>query len=210
MGVDHLAVTAFRPAVYRWDAVGPLAGLLCLLGLLVSCSGSSSGNPAAPSPPPAPRLLTSGEFTLSAPAAVGVFFTVVTGTDPAAGTWEATVDWTSATNTLWMYVSNGACTVAQFSNECPNGAACACQFTVRSEVATPKPRVLTIPNAPGGTRSLIVANLGPGEESGNYRITLTTAQTASSEAGESSRGRTETGSGMSNAKEFLSPQLQGR
>jgi hypothetical protein len=95
-------------------------------------------------------------------------------TDPAVGRWEATVDWTFATNTVWMWVSNGACTAEQFAlPACPFDAACPCQFTIRSEVATPKPRVLTIPTAPGGMRSLFIANLGPREESGTYSITLT-------------------------------------
>ena len=44
---------------------------------------------------------------------------------------------------------------------------------IRSETAVPKPRLLTIPNVQGGARTLIVANLGPSEENGSYRVTLT-------------------------------------
>ena len=54
-----------------------------------------------------------------------------------------------------------------------------CRFVSRSETATPKPRVLTIPGA-GGTRTLIFANLGPGAETVQYRVTLTGSSAATS------------------------------
>jgi len=85
------------------------------------------------------------------------------------------------------WVANGVCTAQQFArDDCPFEATCPCQFTIRSEVATPKPRVLTIPNAPGGTRTLIVVNLGPKEETATYRVMLTPGSTASSVAALSS------------------------
>jgi hypothetical protein len=72
-----------------------------------------------------------------------------------------------------MWVADGACSAEKFAQpECPFEAACPCQFAVRSETATPKPRVLTIPNASGGTRNLIVLNFGPGEESISYTVKL--------------------------------------
>src|SRR2546426_1452002 len=133
--------------------IGPRAGALCAVVLLVSCGGGGSGSPASPTPAPVPRLLQQGGFTLNAPQGDGAFFALTTVTDPAAGRWEATVNWTFETNTVWMWVANGVCTTEQFSKpECPFQASCACQFTIRSETATPKPRVLTIPNAPGGAR----------------------------------------------------------
>lgn len=71
-------------------------------------------------------------------------------------------------------VAEGSCTVEQFAlPECPFEAACPCQFVVRCETATPKPRVLSIANARSATRMLIVANLGPREESIEFRVTLT-------------------------------------
>ena len=48
--------------------------------------------------------------------------------------------------------------------------------------------MLTIPNAPGGTRTLIVVNLGPKEETATYRAMLTPGSTASSVAALSSSG----------------------
>ncbi len=173
----------------------PASGLTIAL-LLTSCGGSDSpsASPVAPTtttpsaPAPVPRLIQQGGFTLSKPTGDGlVYYIMRTISDPASGRWDATVDWTFGTNTLWMWVSS-ACTQEQFDRpECPWDAACPCQFSVRSETSTPKPRLLTIANAPGGTRTLFVMNLGPSEESGNYSVTLTpstsaTAQSAASVA----------------------------
>jgi hypothetical protein len=145
----------------------------------VSCGGDSK-SPASPTivTAPTPRTIAQGSFALAAPTEDSVFFAVVPITESSTGTWEATVD--------WMYVANGSCTVTQFASEdCPDMAACPCQFTVRSEVATPKPRVLTIPGAPGGTKTLIVVNLGPREDTSSYTVRLTPIGTTSVVEGDS-------------------------
>ena len=122
-------------------------------------------------------------MNLSAPQGENVFFALASITDNATGRWEANVDWTDPANQLWMWVANGVCTTQQFArDDCPLEATCPCQFAVRSETATPKPRVLTIPNAGGGTRTLIVVNLGPKEDTATYRVTLTPGGSASSVA----------------------------
>jgi len=158
-------------------------GALCAAFLIASCGGGSGGNPTAPSGPPTPRLLQQGEFALPAPTDDSVFFALTSVTDPAPGRWEASVDWAISTNTLWMWVADGVCTVEQFAKPvCPFETTCECRFTIRSEVATPKPRVLTIPSAPGGTRTLIVANVGPREEEVEYRVTLTSSNTVSGDS----------------------------
>ena len=125
-----------------------LGGLvaLCAVVLLASCGSDSGGNPASPSPaptaaPPTPRMLQQGSIALSAPTADSVFFALTTVTDPVAGRWETTVDWTNEANTLWMPVADCACTVEQFAKpECPDEVTCPCRFAIRSETATPKPR----------------------------------------------------------------------
>lgn len=187
----------------RFGRIGSRVGALCVVVLLVSCGGggsSSSPTPVAPSP----RLLQSGPFSLKAPQSDGAFFALTTVTDPAAGRWEATVDWTFATNTVWMWVANGVCTVEQFSKpECPFEASCPCQFTIRSETATPKPRVLTIPNAPGGTRTLIVMNLGPREESVIYSVTLTSSSVVSGEGAPPSSTRAGFASAVSTGRKSV-------
>jgi hypothetical protein len=158
---------------------------LIAVSLLVvaSCGDGDGGSPAAPTPTPAPvpQVIQQGGFSLPAPVGDEGFFGLVEVRTSAAGTWEATVDWTFPTNTLFMYVATGSCTVEQFSSDaCPESAACACQFATRSELAAPKPRILTVPNAAAGTRTLIVWNLGPREESGTYTIRLTPSTLATS------------------------------
>jgi len=164
---------------FRWALAG-LAAVFTTIAL-VACGGSESNPvaPTTPAAPPAPRVIQQGTFTLRAPEDDGYFFGLATIPDGGAGRWEATVDWGSEANTLWMWVAEGACSADQFANEaCPFDAACPCRFAIRSETATPKPRVLTIPSAAGGTRTLIIMNLGPREETGQYRVTLTGANTA--------------------------------
>ena len=163
--VGHSA-SSFRTAFHA-------IGASCLAVLLASCGGDAGRSPTAPSPPPAPRVLLQGNFALSAPTENAIQFAVVPVTDSSAGVWEANVDWAIDTNTLWMWVADGVCTAEQFATpDCPFEATCQCRLAVRSESAMPKPRVLTIPGASGGTRTLIVANLGPREEAVRYRVTL--------------------------------------
>ena len=151
-----------------WCAVG---ALLCT----TACGEESNGG-LGPSPPPAPRVVQQGSFALGAPDGESVHFAIAPIAESSGALWEATADWTAGTNTLWMWVTNGVCTPEQFAlPECPFEAECPCQFAIRSEVATPKPRVLAIPNATAAARTLIVANLGPGEETVNYRVTVTSA-----------------------------------
>jgi len=161
-----------------------LLGIVCGVGLCVTSCGGDSDTPSSPTrvSTPTPRLVQQGSFPLRAPEQDGVYFQLSTITDASAGLWEATVDWTNQANTLWMWVANGVCAVDQFArDECPFDATCPCQFAVRSELATPKPRVLSIPGAPGGTRTLIVMNLGPQADTATYRVMLTpTALGASS------------------------------
>lgn len=160
----------------RFKAIAARSSVGVLL-FVAACGGGSSGpSPAPTSLPPAPRLVQQGNFSLAAPDldADVLYFATVPVSDAATGLWEATVDWALTQNTHWMWVANGVCSGEQFAlPECPFEATCPCQFTVRSEIATPKPRVLSIPNAAGGTRTLIVLNLGPREDDFTYRVMLT-------------------------------------
>jgi hypothetical protein len=118
-------------------------------------------------------VLQQGSFALRAPIEDSIYFALAPVTESGAGLWEANVDWAINTNTVWMWVADGVCAVEQFAQpECPDDPTCPCRFAIRSETPTPKPRILTIPNASGGTRTLIVANLGPREETVQYRVTL--------------------------------------
>lgn len=103
-----------------------------------------------------------------------------------------TVNWTYATNSVWMYIAEGDCTRDKFDNlDCPGGPTCECQFSVVSERDSPKPRVLTVTNASAGTRTLIVWNCGPQEESISYQAVLTTNAVGSTAADTSAAVATE-------------------
>jgi hypothetical protein len=141
------------------------------LGVLVACS-SDSGNVNKSGP--IPQTVAQGNFSIDAPGPDHVHFWAVNVTNSVSGSWQATVDWTYPTNELWMYVSAGICTADQFAlPECPDQAACPCTFTVRSEVATPKPRVLNIAGSASGTRTVFILNWGPREDGGVYSVMLT-------------------------------------
>lgn len=167
---------------FQWALAG-LAAVFATI-VLVACGGSETNPvsptvPVSPAPPPAPRLIQQGSVPMGAPTDDSYHFFVTPITDGASGRWDATVDWSNEANTLWIWVADGVCTVDQFASDaCPFDAACPCRFVSRSETATPKPRVLTIPGASGGTRTLIVANLGPGAETVQYRVTLTASNAA--------------------------------
>ena len=185
-----------RSLPLRRSVSAHLALAIGTLILVAACGGDNNSNsPAAPTavtpapaPAPTPRLVQQGTMNLSAPKDDTVHFSLASITDNASGRWETTVDWTDPANELWMWVANGVCTAQQFArDDCPFEATCPCQFAIRSEVATPKPRVLTIPNAPGGTRTLIVVNLGPKEETATHRVMLTPGSTAPSLAAALSR-----------------------
>ena len=194
---------------FQWALAG-LAAVFATI-VLVACGGSETNPvsptvPVTPVPPPAPRLIRQGSVPLAAPTDDSLYFFLTPITDGASGRWDATVDWSNEANTLWIWVADGVCTVDQFSSDaCPFDAACPCRFVSRSETATPKPRVLTIPAAAGGTRTLIFANLGPGAETVQYRVTLTgsTAATTGSAQTASVAAATDSDAPVSTARKRL-------
>ena len=183
---------------FQWALAG-LAAVFATI-VLVACGGSETNPvsptvPVSPAPPPAPRLIRQGSVPLEAPTDDSFHFFLTPITDGASGRWDATVDWSNEANTLWIWVADGVCTVDQFASDaCPFDAACPCRFVSRSETATPKPRVLTIPAAAGGTRTLIFANLGPGAETVQYRVTLTGSSAATSGSAQTASVGAATGS----------------
>ncbi len=165
--------------------------LVLSLGWLAACGGGGNGvtNPgpvATLTPAPVRSVVAQGNFTISAPDRDFTYFIRRVITTVSSGALETTVDWTHASNTVWMYLAEGECTVDQFASDACPGPACACRFSVTSEQATPKPRVLSVPNASAGTRALIVWNHGPRSESGSYQAVLTTTGAASTSTGQES------------------------
>jgi hypothetical protein len=141
--------------------------------LLPSCGGSSSSpsTPSTPAPTPTPapvrRVLFQGSESL------GVLqLRVIPFTTTAAVTLDITVDWTFATNLVAVYLAQGNCTFDQF-------VANQCNLRIASETATPKPKVLTVPDAAAGAYTFFVGNVGPTEESVSFQVGLTSASGAS-------------------------------
>jgi hypothetical protein len=93
---------------------------------LASCGGGGGGGTpvtptATPTPGPVRTVVAQGSYSLSAPEADGTtFFRRTRFETTRVGAFEVTVDWTYASNTVWMYLADGECTADQFaSDECP-------------------------------------------------------------------------------------------
>jgi hypothetical protein len=136
------------------------------LALVLAACGSSS--PSAPSTPQR-RVVAQGQF-VGLPSSNGGNTNTInatfaaTFTTTSAGTIDAIVDWTFATNQIGVGLYPGTCTSAQlgFGN---------CIVLVQSN-SSAKPGKLTFA-APAGTYSLAFENLGPGSESGTYQVGVT-------------------------------------
>ena len=156
------------------------ATLLSLALVLVAASippgcggggGVTTPTPVAtPTPPPAPVTRVIREGSISGLEVRFLGFVPFTST--ATGTIEAHVDWTFPEDTIYVYISRGACTLEQINSR-------QCQFLAVSETTTPKPRVVRVPNAAAGSYTLYVGNLGPKKESVSYQVLLTTLGGAS-------------------------------
>jgi hypothetical protein len=178
--------------------VEALAVVAVSLGLVSCGDGGTTPPTPVPTPTPAPvrTVVAQGSFAIEAPDEELSYYRSRLIKTTATGTLETTVNWTYPTNAVWMYLTEGDCTDDQFDNlDCPGGPTCECRFIVLSETETPKPRVLTVSNASAGTRTLIVWNLGPQEESCSFQAVLTTSVAGSSPTGpqgaavETGRGR---------------------
>lgn len=81
----------------------------------MACGEGNGGNPVSPSPVRVTRVLQEGGFSLDPAEGDDAHFAQFSVSDQASGRWQPTVDWTSASSELWMYVTNGVCTAEQFA-----------------------------------------------------------------------------------------------
>jgi len=141
---------------------------LLLVLTATGCGGSSS--PVTPTPPtpalPTRAVVVQGGFQLAADYHDGVWFSTT-----RLGTLDITVDWTYSDSVVWIYVGQGTCTEIQFqAGQCP--------FIAQSLVATPKPRVLTLPSLAAGPYTLFIYNGSQRPESVAFIVGLTAEASA--------------------------------
>jgi hypothetical protein len=144
---------------------------LLLAALLPSCGGSSTGPERVPTPVPTlqpfvvfdvvftdlvPGEMGMGEFTLSAPGAV-----------------RAEMDWTSASNQMYLFVMAGlTCGFDEFEVYLTSGSSPQCALLGSDTDPATKPAVITFANSTATGARVFVLNLGPTAEAGTIRITL--------------------------------------
>jgi hypothetical protein len=135
--------------------------------LLPSCGGGGSGTTPVTTPPTtlAPctqTVLFQGGGPIGGGVAAGQDFSV---SSTVATRLDVIVDWTSATSLIGVYVFQGACNIDQFN-------ARACNFIIRSEPSTAKPRRVSAANVAQGNYTLVIANFGSLDESVATQIIL--------------------------------------
>jgi hypothetical protein len=99
------------------------------------------------------------------------------------GHLDATVDWGSAANDVDVAITRGTCTLEQFE-------ANQCTFLAFSVSETAKPERIRAENVTPGAFTLLVENVGPGDETFSYQLMLTPT-TASGAAPPTSSSRRE-------------------
>ena len=152
---------------------------IALAALLPGCGGDSVTTPPTPTPPPPPVTTVIGEGSYSGlepeGAAVASFAT------SQVGDLEIVLDWTLAENDLDALLIRGECSPEQrIALQCDVGAIAD---------GTDKPERFGISNAPVGTYTFYVINLGATTESFSFQILLTTVGAASQRDARSSAAR---------------------
>lgn len=143
--------------VMQWKTRSLAAGLIVSLA---GCGGGGSPvTPSSPVPTPSPVRTLIGEGSQSniLPASQGaVYFLIVTV--PANASLEATVDWTSASNTIAIGWASGDC---RFDPNCP---------LIEQNAGSAKPKTLRASNLPAGNYTLVILNLGTTTESISFQL----------------------------------------
>jgi hypothetical protein len=123
-----------------------------------------------PTPTPAPTTTSTSVIAEGSSSLAVLTLLAVPFTTDAAGTINATVDWTFSTNDVDLYLTRGTnpCTADQFNNR-------TCAFLDSAESATDRPETVSAPDLAAGAYTLYIGNFGPTEESVGYQVTLTTS-----------------------------------
>jgi hypothetical protein len=161
------------------------AGLAFALAL-GACDNKDKGdgcatNPTGPGCPPPPTtqpactqsVTESGSGSLEANTLAYNDFSVADN-----GRLDITVDWTNASSSIGVYLTPAnTCTLDEFN-------ARSCNFLVRSEPSTVKPRKISTPNFAAGNYRWLIGNFSDSNESISWQIVLSKGSCAALTGGQ--------------------------
>lgn len=150
---------------YRRTWVG---AAVILLALLNACGGGGGGTTSTPvtTPPPPPQVVSQGVgMVLEADSDGRVVFTTT-----RAGSLQATVDWSFATNDVDVALVAGDCPIGRFVEGL-------CTVLCFSDSVTAKPESVHVDGVGPGTYTLFVGNAGPEREVISFQVVLTPSAT---------------------------------
>lgn len=143
--------------------------LLATMALVAAGCGGGSDSGTQPTPQPTP---TPGPTTILTGTFVGLdadFFRTFDFASPASGTVTATAAWTFATNDLDIFVVSGNTCSTFNAAGVPSGPGCT---ILCSDVRLTGSTATCSLSATAGNARLMIANFGPGGESGTYSVTV--------------------------------------
>lgn len=152
----------------RW----PRLAAASLLLLVLPCCGGDDGiiDPSGPPTTLAPFVILNATFTAVPPNNFGA--ASITFATP--GAVRATMDWTLASNRMFLFVFAGtSCSTVDFGRFLDLGPSAVCTLLGSDVDPTTKPAVVTFDVTTATGATVYILNLGPTPESGNVLVTLT-------------------------------------
>ena len=133
-------------------------------GTVATCPPGQVGTPPNCSLPPPPCTQTAVLTDQGTVRSLVLIFEDFPVTE--SGRLDMTLDWTNAASPMGLYlVPAGTCTLDEFNLR-------TCNFLVRSEPSTVKPRRVSAANLPAGNYRYLVANFSSADESAALQIVL--------------------------------------
>jgi hypothetical protein len=146
-----------------------VVALVLMVGL-PGCGGGTTTPPpvATPVPTPTTTVIFESAFPplVAGDGAAGDFAI------PNNGNVRVTMDWTFASNRMYIWIFSGT-TCTDFMTFLQNGSAAGCTPLGQDIDPTTKPASISFDVAGAQNARILIVNLGPTNESGVVRITLT-------------------------------------
>lgn len=145
-----------------------LAAGLCLAMMIPACGGGGSSATPVTTTTTVPCTQTI-LFEGGGPAPANTLFPAVPFNFTSTGRLDVILDWTSPTSPIGVYVVPiNTCTLDQFN-------ARTCNFVIRSEPSSVKPRKSSASGVAAGNYLLLIANFGAQDESASTQIIFSSA-----------------------------------